>query len=372
ELHGFNDATIRDAIMHELNRGGQVFFIHNRVQNIYELQAYIQKLVPEASTAVGHGQMEGAKLEKILLDFIDGNFDILIATTIIESGLDVPNANTIIINQAHQFGLSELHQLRGRVGRSNIKAFCYLLAPPLPSLTWEARRRLKALEDYSELGSGFHLAMQDLDIRGAGNLLGGEQSGFISDIGYETYQRILDEAILELRTTEFKELFADEEQKTEQNFVTDCQIDTDFEALIPEDYVENTAEKIKLYRELDNITKESELQQFAKKLTDRFGTIPEETTDLMHIVRMREMAKDLGFERLILKQKLLIAHLVTDQQSAFYNSAIFHKLLQAVQIQIVPLEITETKDKLRLKVKNVRTVTKALDIVEKLWLFCKN
>lgn len=371
ELHGFNDTIIREAIMYELNRGGQVFFIHNRVQNIYELQTYIQKLVPEASTTVGHGQMEGAKLEKTLLDFIDGQYDVLIATTIIESGLDIANANTIIINQAHQFGLSELHQLRGRVGRSNTKAFCYLLAPPLPSLTWEAKRRLKALEDFSDLGSGFHLAMQDLDIRGAGNLLGGEQSGFIADIGYETYQKILDEAILELRTTEFKELFADNEVTKSQNFVTDCQIDTDFEALIPESYVENTSEKVRLYRELDNITSEKELQEFSKKLKDRFGKIPEETEDLMNVVRIREMAKDLGMERIIMKQKVLIMHLVSDRTSAFYQTPIFSKLLQAIQLQIIPIEITETKDKLRLKVSKVNNITTALTHIKKLWTFCK-
>ncbi|PVX50861.1 transcription-repair coupling factor (superfamily II helicase) [Balneicella halophila] len=370
ELHGFNDTIIREAILFELNRGGQVFFIHNRVQNIYELQAYIEKIVPEASTVVGHGQMDGAQLEKTLLNFIEGQYDVLIATTIIESGLDIANANTIIINQAHQFGLSELHQLRGRVGRSNTKAFCYLLAPPLQSLTWEARRRLKALEDFSDLGSGFNLAMQDLDIRGAGNLLGGEQSGFISDIGYETYQRILDEALLELRTTEFKELFENEEMNQEE-YVNDCQIDTDFEALIPESYVENTSEKIRLYRELDNTTSEKELQAFSAKLKDRFGEIPEETQALMNIVRIREMAKDLGMERIIMKQKVLIAHLVSDRDSAFYQSALFSKILQAIQIQIVPIAITEKNDKLRLKIEKVNNVNKALEIIEKLWLFSR-
>lgn len=373
ELHGFNDTIIREAIMHELNRGGQVFFIHNRVKNIYELQIYLQKLIPEAAIAVGHGQMEGSKLEKTLLDFIDGHYDILLATTIIESGLDIPNANTIIINQAHQFGLSELHQLRGRVGRSNTKAFCYLLAPPISTLTWDARRRLKALEDYSELGSGIHIAMQDLDIRGAGNLLGGEQSGFIADIGYETYQRILDEALTELRTTEFKELFADEQNTpTPQSFVSDCQIDTDLEALIPENYVENTAEKIKLYRELDNINKETDLTTFSLKLKDRFGKIPKETQDLMYIVRIREMAKDLGIERVILKQNMLICHLVSNRESVFYQSALFMKILQMVQLQIVPIQISETKEKLRLKINSISSAAKAFAIIEKMLSFCKN
>lgn len=371
ELHGFNDTIIREVILHELNRGGQIFFIHNRVQNIYEMQEYIRKIVPEASSIVGHGQMEGKKLEKNLLDFANGYYDILIATTIIESGLDIPNANTIIINQAHQFGLSELHQLRGRVGRSNVKAFCYLLAPPLQSLTWDARRRLKALEDFSELGSGIHIAMQDLDIRGAGNLLGGEQSGFIADIGYDTYQKILEEAILELRTTEFKDLYStDITSQKPQEFVTDCHVDTDFEALIPEEYIESTTEKIKLYRELDNISKEEDLERFTRKLRDRFGSIPKETEALMNIVRIRSLAKQMGIERVILKKGILICYLVSDNQSSFYSSPLFSKILKMLEQQILRMELSEKQEKLRLTVRGVKDASKALHIITQMATYC--
>ncbi len=374
ELHGFNDVIIREAIMHELNRGGQIFFIHNRVQNINEVETYLNKIVPEASTIVSHGQMEGSTLEKNLLNFINGDYDILVATTIIESGLDIPNANTIIINQAHQFGLSELHQLRGRVGRSNTKAFCYLLAPPLQSLTNEARRRLKAIEEYADLGSGFNIAMQDLDIRGAGNILGGEQSGFISDIGYETYQRILDEAILELKTTDLKELFLtdnENENASEKSFfLNDSQIESDFEVLIPESYVENTSEKIKLYRELDNLKTEEELTLFATRLKDRFGEIPPSTLALMDMLRIRWVAIELGMERIILKRNLMICNLISDRESSFYESALFKKLLSFVQQQTLKCEISESRNKLKIKFKQVTNTEKALSILQSVLKNC--
>ncbi|HSW67037.1 MAG TPA: DEAD/DEAH box helicase, partial [Bacteroidales bacterium] len=268
EVHGFNEQLIREAITYEVERNGQVFFIHNRVQNIYEVEAAIKKIVPGVKTGVGHGQMDGPKLEKVMLDFINGYFDVLIATTIIESGLDIPNANTIIINHAENFGLSDLHQLRGRVGRSNKKAFCYLITPPLATVNADARRRLKAIEEFSDLGSGFSIAMQDLDIRGAGNMLGAEQSGFIADIGFETYHRILNEAVQELKQEEFKGVFDDfEDQKQTQaflklNYVNDCQIDTDMELLFPDDYISGTSERMLLYRELDNLENEDQLNLF--------------------------------------------------------------------------------------------------------------
>ncbi|MFC2152751.1 transcription-repair coupling factor, partial [Bacteroidota bacterium] len=300
ELHTFNEDIIKEAIEYEFQRNGQIFFIHNRVQNIQEIEVLINKLCPDVRTVVAHGQMEGAKLEKVMLDFIKYEYDVLIATTIIESGLDIPNTNTIIINNAQNFGLSDLHQLRGRVGRSNKKAFCYLLAPPLISVTPDARRRLKAIEEFSELGSGFNIAMQDLDIRGAGNLLGAEQSGFITDIGFETYHRILNEAILELKESSFHELYEKEQKQelekqiTEQKFINDCQIDTDLELLLPENYIDNISERIRLYRELDNIELEEKLLAFENRLKDRFGKIPEQTIELMNVVRLRWLAIILG------------------------------------------------------------------------------
>ena len=284
EVHTFNDQLIRDAINYEISRGGQVFFIHNRVQDIHDMAAMIAKLCPGVKIGVGHGQMDGDKLEEILMDFIEGETDVLLATTIIESGLDISNANTMIINNAHYFGLSDLHQMRGRVGRSNKKAFCYLLAPPVTVLTPEARQRLKAIEEHSDLGSGFQVAMKDLDIRGAGNLLGGEQSGFISEIGFEMYHKILDEAIQELKDSDFKDVFPKDENAA---FVQDCQIDTDLEMRIPETYVENIAERLSLYKELDEIATEEKLQDFEKNLKDRFGDVPHQVIDLMDTIRLR-------------------------------------------------------------------------------------
>ena len=272
ELHSFNEELIRDAVMYEVGRGGQVFFVNNRVENIKEVAGMISRLCPDVRVSIGHGQMEPAKLEDTMMRFIEGEYDVLVSTTIIESGLDIPNANTIIINNANHFGLSDLHQMRGRVGRSNKKAFCYLLAPPVTMMTNEARKRLKAIEEFSELGSGFNIAMRDLDIRGAGNLLGGEQSGFITDIGYEMYHKILDEAMNELKETEFKELFKDEPKA---DFVKDCQIDTDLEILFSDQYVNSIAERLGLYRELDNIEKEKELLAFEQRLVDRFGACSE-------------------------------------------------------------------------------------------------
>jgi transcription-repair coupling factor (superfamily II helicase) len=378
ELHTFNEDIIREGIMYEVGRGGQVFVINNRIQNIYELEKTINQIVPEVKTIVAHGQMEGEILEQIMLDFINGDIDVLIATTIIESGLDIPNANTIFINEAHHFGLSDLHQLRGRVGRSNKKAFCYLLAPPMSVQTQEARRRLKAIEDFSDLGSGFNIAMQDLDIRGAGNLLGGEQSGFIAEIGYETYQRILNEAINELKENEFRDMFytgetsetTAEKPKTNilesKTFLSDCQIDTDLEIMIPEYYVENISERIKLYREIDNIQDEEGLKQFETKLIDRFGPVPSPTEDLMNIVRLRWMAIKLGFERISIKNNRITVYFVTNQLSPYYQSVAFNNILTFIQKNPRIFQMKEGKDKLTMHSEGIRDVKMALELLNRI------
>ncbi|MBU0763221.1 MAG: transcription-repair coupling factor, partial [Bacteroidetes bacterium] len=342
ELHTFNEDIIREAVTYEVGRDGQVFVINNRISNIYDIEALIKRICPNVKTAVVHGRMEAEKLENVMLGFIAGEYDVLVATTIIENGLDIPNANTIIIMDAENYGLSDLHQLRGRVGRSNRKAFCYLLAPPLQFVTPEARRRLRAIEEFSELGSGLNIALQDLDIRGAGNMLGAEQSGFIADIGFEAYQRILDEAILELKESDYRSLFSPEtetkgdmppEVPADIRFVADCVIDTDMELLFPEEYIENVSERIRLYRELDSIETEERLQAFEKQLTDRFGKLPEQSRELLNVVRLRKLAIDLGFEKIILKNDVFIGHFVSDPQSAYYRSPVFGKMLQYVQRQ---------------------------------------
>ena len=366
-LHQFDKEIIREAIEYEVQRGGQVFFIHNRVVNIKAMEDIIRKECPGVKTIVAHGQMDGSKLEKIMLGFISGEFDVLIATTIIESGLDITNANTIIINNAHNFGLSDLHQLRGRVGRSNKKAFCYLLAPPPQLITKEARQRLKAIEDFSELGSGFSIAMQDLDIRGAGNLLGSEQSGFIADIGFETYHKILDEAVQELRESEFSELFASDEtgRDASHTYVKDCLVDTDMEVLFPEEYIPGNKERISLYRILDNTTDEESLIKFEKNLIDRFGPLPQQTRELLNIVRLRRMAISLGFERIVLKNDQMIIYFISDQRSAYYQSSLFSDLINHIQQQ-KRMKIKEHRNKLTLSIKNIKSVEVALEILNKL------
>ncbi|MDP2337192.1 MAG: transcription-repair coupling factor [Bacteroidota bacterium] len=369
ELHGFNEDIIREAIQYEMAREGQVFFIHNRVANIYEVEAVIKKIVPGVRTVVGHGQMEGEKLEKLMMDFINGEFDVLVATTIIESGLDIPNANTIIINHAENFGLSDLHQLRGRVGRSNKKAFCYLLAPPLSTVTTEARRRLRAIEEFSELGSGFNIAMQDLDIRGAGNLLGAEQSGFIADIGFETYHRILNEAIQELKQTDFKELFKDEKGDSSRAFLnvkfgSDCQIDTDLQILFPDKYIQSTSERMLLYRELDNLESEEALVQFEAGLADRFGKLPPESLELIEVVRLRWAAIQLGMEKIILKHQKMVCHFISDPQSAYYQSPVFGKVLHYVQAHPQTCRMKEGNNRLSLTFEKVKSVKRAKEILD--------
>lgn len=370
ELHVFNENIIRDAINYELDRGGQVFFLHNRVANIHEIENYIKRICPTVKTVAAHGQMEGALLEKTMLAFIEGEYDVLVSTTIIEAGLDIPNANTIIINNAHMHGLSDLHQLRGRVGRTNRKAFCYLLAPPPASLTAEARRRLKAIEEFSDLGSGFNIAMQDLEIRGAGNLLGGEQSGFIADIGFETYHKILNEAIQEMKEDEFKDLFKEEMEKQlvegTHNFVQDCHIETDMDIMLPDSYIGSTTEKINLYRELDSLQDDAAVQKFEAMLNDRFGTPPAQVSELLNVVRLRWNAMRLGFEKVVLKNGFMVANFIGNQMSPFYTSKAFANTMTYVQHNSRRFKMKETTSKLSLVVENTRSVEEALALTNKM------
>ncbi|WP_306641642.1 transcription-repair coupling factor [Sanyastnella coralliicola] len=361
-LHGFNEEIIRDAISYEIQRGGQAYFVHNRVSNIKEVAGMIQRLVPDARVGIGHGQMNGDELEEVMTNFIDGTFDVLVATTIVESGIDISNANTMIINEAQNFGLSDLHQLRGRVGRSNKKAFCYLLAPPLHALPDESRKRLQAIEQFSDLGSGMNIAMRDLDIRGAGNMLGGEQSGFISDIGFDMYQKILDEAVRELKEEEFKDLFDEEQMKT-QKFVAETALETDFELLIPDDYVTGIAERIQLYRELDETPNDDELDRFKKELVDRFGPIPKETEDLLESIKVRRMANDIGFEKLILKSGKMIGHFVSNQESAYYQSNKFSNVLEFLKHHPNRGKMYEKNGVLRMSFMNVERIDQAMEIL---------
>ncbi len=369
ELHTFNTDIIKEAIEYEVSRGGQVFFVHNRVQNINEVQNMIEKVCNNVSTIVAHGQMEPSRLEKTMLDFISGDYDVLISTTIIESGLDITNANTIIVNNAHMFGLSDLHQLRGRVGRSNKKAFCYLLAPPLEGLTNEARRRLKAIEEFSELGSGFSIAMQDLDIRGAGNMLGAEQSGFIADIGFETYHKILDEAIQELKEEEFSDVFAQEKEHKESEWlgsILDCHVETDLELLIPDSYVNSIPERMRLYRELDSIVSLEELNAFQTKLKDRFGQLPEQVLELLNVVRLRWTAQKLGMEKVVLKNEALIGYFISNQVSPFYRSQTFAGIIGSIQHNQNKFQLKEQRERLSIVAKNVKKIEDALELLKHL------
>ena len=345
----FSEEIIRDAIRYEISRGGQVFFVHNRIENIKEVAGMIQRLVPDAKIGIGHGQLDGRKLEQLMLAFMNNEFDVLVSTTIIESGLDVPNANTIFINNANNFGISDLHQMRGRVGRSNKKAFCYFITPPFSAMTDDARKRITALEQFSELGSGFNIAMKDLEIRGAGDLLGGEQSGFINEIGFETYQKILSEAIDELKEKEFKDLYAGTEHELKE-FVKETVIDTDFELLFPDDYVNNITERLNLYQKLNSLNSEEQLQQFEAELVDRFGELPEQAKDLLNSVRIKWIAISMGLERVVMKKNRLVGYFISDQHSAYYESGAFTKVLQYVQShpQQVKMKEKQTRHGLRL------------------------
>ena len=363
QIVGFNEEVIRDSVMYEVLRGGQVFFIHNRIQNIHEVAGVIQRLCPDVKVGIGHGQMEGKKLEDIMLQFMEGEFDVLVSTTIIESGLDVPNANTIIINSAQNFGLSDLHQMRGRVGRSNKKAFCKLIAPPLGTLTDEARKRLRTLEQFSDLGSGFKIALRDLEIRGAGDLLGGEQSGFINELGFETYQKILAEAVRELKETEFKELYSGEATDHIPGFVNECQLDTDLELLIPDDYVNNIEERLRLYQQLDAMNGVENLNAFADGLSDRFGEMPEPVRELLKSMQLRWLAQEIGFEKLVLKKGKLIGYFISRQVSPYYQSAQFNAVLQFLKTFGSAAQMKQRNDRLSLFIQNVSTIQQALGIL---------
>jgi len=366
EWHTFDEDLIREAIRFEMDRNGQIFFVHNRIHSIYEMEALVKRLVPGVRVAVGHGQMASDKLEQVILNFIDYDYDVLIATAIIESGIDMPNVNTIIINQAHQFGLSDLHQLRGRVGRSNRKAFCYLFTPPEGMLTPEARRRLQAIENFADLGSGFNLAMQDLDIRGAGNMLGAEQSGFIAELGYEIYQKILNEAVQELRDEEFSNLYREVAQEHEGtvDYVVDCQIESDFEMMFPTDYIESVSERMNLYRQLDNINNELELTAFEQELLDRFGKIPSQGLDLIQVVRLRWLAKSFGFEKMILKNEKWIAYLVSNAQSPYYQSEIFGKLLTYISRNPRRCQLRDVKGKRSIVILSIHSISETYAILK--------
>jgi len=368
EVSPFSHDLIREAIEFEVGRGGQVFFITNRVQNLRDLETTVRKLCPEVHTVTAHGQMEGADLERIMMDFVAGDFDVLIATSIIESGLDIPNANTILIHHAHHFGLSDLHQMRGRVGRSNKKAFCYLLAPPLSDLTPEARRRLQAIEEFAELGSGFNIAMQDLDIRGAGNMMGAEQSGFIADIGFETYQRILAEAMEELREEgDIRELLGTSVTEGPHAApVKECQIDTDLELLIPETYVENVPERIRLYRELDTLDAEEKLAAFEEALRDRFGPVPEETAELMNTVRLRWLAGQLGIEKIVLRHERMLSYFISNPEAPFYQTPRFTNILRYIQQNPRMFSLKEAREKLALNISPVKNIRFAMEMFRKM------
>ncbi|MBN1953260.1 MAG: transcription-repair coupling factor [Bacteroidales bacterium] len=370
ELHTFNESIIQEGIEFEVSRGGQIFFIHNRIDTIYEVEAMIKRICPKVKTVVGHGQLDGPKLEKLMIEFINGDYDVLVSTTIIESGLDIPNANTIFINQAQNFGLGDLHQLRGRVGRSNKRAFCYLIAPPPVSLTPEARRRLKAIEELSDLGSGFNISLQDLDIRGAGNMLGAEQSGFIADIGFETYNRILNEAIQELKEKEFQGVYKTDakpkqptETEEEIRYSGDCIIETDLGIHIPDEYVANISERIRLYRQIDSLQDGEALEAFEAELRDRFGPLPDEVEALLRVVRIRWLAQILGFEKLIFKNGMLAAYFISNQGADYFSSPTFANILAYVQSHPDLFRIREGREKLVLNIGPLKELNEVYDIL---------
>ena len=370
ELHTFNEEVITDAINFEMSRNGQVFFVNNRIGNLQELKALILRHIPDARIAIGHGQMEPAELEKIIFGFVNYDYDVLIATSIIESGIDIPNANTIIVNQAQNFGLSDLHQLRGRVGRSNKKAFCYLLSPPLTTLTADGRRRLQAIENFSDLGSGIHIAMQDLDIRGAGNMLGAEQSGFIADLGYETYQKILTEAVEELKTDEFADLYAEEVQGdgtiSGEQFVKDTVLESDMELLLPANYVTGASERMLLYRELDGLVLDADVDAFRLRLEDRFGPLPRETEELLRIVPLRRIAARLGIEKITLKGSRMLLYLVSNAESPYYQSAAFGKLISYMMKYTRRCDLRDQNGKRSMVVKQVSNVEEAVSVLQEM------
>jgi transcription-repair coupling factor (superfamily II helicase) len=365
EVQVFNEDIIREAIYYETERGGQVFFIHNRVQGLAEMCALIQKLCPDLSIGHAHGQLEGHQLEEKIFDFIEKRYDVLVCTNIVESGVDIPNVNTIIVNNAHHFGLSDLHQLRGRVGRSNKKAFCYLLAPPMATLPDDSRKRLQTLEQFSELGSGFQIAMRDLDIRGAGNLLGGDQSGFMVEIGFEMYQKILAEAVRELKRSDFKELFKDEISK-QDDFVQDCTIDTDLEIMIPDSYVENIGERLSLYSRLDQSENDESLAEMKLELVDRFGPMPSCVDDLFTTIQCRRVAISLGFEKMTLKDNTLRCFFVNRPDSPYFESDTFKNLLAFAQSAMNTANFKQVGKTFILIIRDVQGMDACLRLLNKM------
>jgi transcription-repair coupling factor (superfamily II helicase) len=361
EIILFNEAELKGIINYELNRGGQIFFLHNKVEELQSIYDILHRIVPDMKICIAHGQMEAKSLENKILEFMRGDYDLLLCTTIIENGLDIPNANTIIINQAQNIGLSDLHQLRGRVGRSNRRAFCYLIVPPLITITDEARRRLKAIEEFSDLGSGFNIAMQDLDIRGAGNLLGAEQSGYISEMGYETYQKILAEAMEELGVETGLDT-----RKGKESFVEDCTIETDQPAMIPDTYLDVTAEKIRIYKQLDSVKSDKELERMRAQITDRFGKLPPELENLFHVVRIRNLGARLGFEKIIIKNGLFIAFFISNQMSPYYKSSVFSKLLERITANEKIFALKQSEGKLKIVARGVDSLQKAWTVLNKL------
>ena len=376
EVHTFNKELITDAINFEMSRNGQVFFVNNRISNLAELKLMIEKNIPDCRVCIGHGQLEPKELEKVIFDFVNYDYDVLLATTIIESGIDIPNANTILINQAQNFGLSDLHQMRGRVGRSNKKAFCYLLAPPLSSLTDEARRRLQAIENFSDLGSGIHIAMQDLDIRGAGNMLGSEQSGFIADLGYETYQKILSQAVHELKTEEFADIYIEPANKngviSGEQFVIETQIESDLELLLPQDYVLGSSERMLLYRELDTLVLDEEVEEFEKRLIDRFGPIPQETEELLRIVPLRRLAARIGIERIFLKAGRMTLFFVSDLESPYFQSEMFGRVINYMMQYTRRCDLREKRGKRSLLITKVTSVKEAVKVLREILSISSN
>ena len=370
QIASFSHEVIADAINFEMSRNGQVYFVNDRVGNLPEIANLIKKYVPDCRVAIGHGQMKPEELEKIIMGFMNYDYDVLLSTTIVENGIDISNANTIIINEAHRFGLSDLHQMRGRVGRSNKKAFCYLLAPPLAALNSEARRRLEALETFSDLGSGFNLAMQDLDIRGAGNLLGSEQSGFMEDLGYETYQKILSQAVTELKNDEFQDLYAEEMNEgkliTGDDFIDDCAVESDLEMYFPDNYVPGSSERMLLYRELDNIEKDEDLEAYRQRLIDRFGPVPRQGEELMQVVALRRIGKRLGCEKIILKQERMQMQFVSNTNSMYYQSTAFGKVLNYIGYHPRQCNLKEKNGKRSMVVSDVKSVEQAVKVLREI------
>lgn len=364
-VYNYSDEVIKEAVLNEVERGGQVFFVHHRVKDIYDLGKHIENICPGVKVAVAHGKLEGAQLEDVMMRFIEGEYDVLVATTIIEAGLDISNANTIIINNAHMFGLSDLHQMRGRVGRSNKKAFCYLMVPSMVGLSNDARRRLQAIEEFSDLGSGFNVAMRDLDIRGAGNLLGGEQSGFVAEIGFEMYHKILDEAIHELKEEEFADVFKDEKpaNKIESK---DCNVETDFEALIPDNYVRNIGERLSLYNALASLQSDEDLAHFEWQLKDRFGSLPKPVKDLLDLIRLRELGKKLGFEKMILKKNQMLCYFPAEHKQFYYQSEVFSEILKYVQVKPKLCKLKQSNQNLILVFFEVNTIKQGMHYMQEL------